>query len=131
MIAQDGFAGCEKAQGTAASEAAFHGSVTVLRDIAADHPAFAGHFPGRPLLPGVLLLAEVLEAVLAVSVLAARLGPRPLLVSAKFLAPVPPAASLAITLTGEAHGLRFEVRRGDVLAASGQWQTAPVAKPRS
>ena len=32
--------------------------------IPTDHPAFAGHFPGQPLLPGVSLLAEVLEAVL-------------------------------------------------------------------
>ena len=38
---------------------------SVALAIAADHPAFAGHFPGRPLLPGVALLSEVLEAVLA------------------------------------------------------------------
>lgn len=114
-------------RGVAASEAAFHGSVTMLREIASDHPAFAGHFPGRPLLPGVVLLAEVLEAVLAVPALAARLGPRPTLNAAKFLAPVPPGASLEITLISEARGLRFEVRHGEVLAGSGHWLAAPVA----
>lgn len=31
--------------------------------IAADHPAGAGHFPGNPIIPGALLLAEVLRAV--------------------------------------------------------------------
>lgn len=114
-------------QGATEGEPRLLGSVVVLREIAADHPAFAGHFPDRPLLPGVLVLAEVLDAVLARPALAARLGSRPTLNAAKFLAPVPPGASLEITLTGEARSLRFEVRHGDVLAASGQWLAAPPA----
>ena len=32
-------------------------------DIAADHPAFAGHFPAFPVLPGALLLDEMLKAI--------------------------------------------------------------------
>ena len=31
--------------------------------IGADHPALAGHFPGNPLIPGALLLDEVLHAI--------------------------------------------------------------------
>lgn len=31
--------------------------------IAADHPVGAGHFPGNPIIPGALLLAEVLRAI--------------------------------------------------------------------
>lgn len=33
--------------------------------IAADHPTGAGHFPGNPIIPGALLLAEVLRAIAA------------------------------------------------------------------
>src|SRR3981081_1430529 len=37
------------------------GSVTV--PVPAEHPALAGHFPGAPILPGVLLLDEMVCAV--------------------------------------------------------------------
>lgn len=30
-----------------------------------DHPAFAGHFPGMPILPGVVLLDVVLHSIAA------------------------------------------------------------------
>lgn len=31
--------------------------------IAADHPISLGHFPGNPIVPGALLLAEVLQSI--------------------------------------------------------------------
>ena len=90
--------------------------------IAADHPAFAGHFPGQPLLPGVSLLAEVLEAALDDPELALLIGATPRIASAKFLAPVRPGARLTLRLDAGARGLRFEVREGDRLAAAGQFE---------
>jgi 3-hydroxymyristoyl/3-hydroxydecanoyl-(acyl carrier protein) dehydratase len=93
---------------------------TVSREIPADHPAFAGHFPGAPLLPGAALLAEVIEAALSLPTLAQHLGPSPGVASAKFLAPVRPGAVIEIHYAHAAAGLRFEVRAGATLAASGQ-----------
>jgi 3-hydroxymyristoyl/3-hydroxydecanoyl-(acyl carrier protein) dehydratase len=75
--------------------------------IPASHPAFAGHFPGRPIVPGVLLLAEVVEALLAHgSAAPLRLG------AVKFVAPVGPDAELRIEWDEPVPGatrLRFEV----------------------
>lgn len=92
--------------------------------IGPDHPAFAGHFPGRPLLPGVALLAEVLETALDSPELAARIGPSPRISVAKFLAPVAPGAELVIGFDASGARLRFSVHAADGAAtpvASGEF----------
>lgn len=98
---------------------------TVSLRVATDHPAFAGHFPGQPLLPGVSLLAEVLEALLDDPALAAIVGPAPRIGAAKFLAPVRPGALLTIALDAGPRGVRFEVREGERIVASGHFDASP------
>lgn len=93
--------------------------------VPADHPAFAGHFPGQPLLPGVSLLSEVLEAVMRDPALSARVGSAPRLGAVKFLAPVRPGATLALQFESTAAALRFELREGERAVASGHFETSP------
>lgn len=97
--------------------------VQLAHAVPIDHPAFAGHFPGQPLLPGALILAEVMEAVQRVPALVARLGSHPTLAAAKFLAPVRPGSMLSIELhpeSGAARGVRFDVRCDGVVAVTGR-----------
>ena len=60
-----------------------------------DHPSFAGHFPGQPVLPGVVLLSMVMEA------LQSRLPTTAQIDQAKFLAPVLPGDTLALHVTAQ------------------------------
>ncbi len=60
---------------------------------AADHPTAAGHFPGNPIIPGALLLAEVLRCIgQAENARFASCN----LKAAKFLQPVRPGDTVAI-----------------------------------
>jgi 3-hydroxymyristoyl/3-hydroxydecanoyl-(acyl carrier protein) dehydratase len=85
--------------------------------IAADHPAYAGHFPGRPILPGVVLLDE---ALLALAALLGRAAATAQIKSAKFLSPVLPGENLRLDYSSTAAGVfRFELKAAERVVASG------------
>ena len=92
--------------------------------IAADHPSFAGHFPGHPVLPGAALLSLVLQALAARPALAQRVGATPCIDHAKFLHPVGPGSVLQIALREQGHGVAFDVRIGSTTVARGQLSAA-------
>ena len=85
--------------------------------IPADHPSLPGHFPGRPLVPGVVLLDRVLDAIEAQE--GAGLGALRL-PQVKFLQPLLPGQPARVELDGEAPRWRFKVFRGDTVLASGE-----------
>ena len=95
--------------------------VTERLDVALDHPAFAGHFPGRPMLPGVALVAEVMEAAIAEPMLARAIGPAPRLAVVKFLAPVRPGAALDIAFRLEARAVVFGIGEQGRVVATGEF----------
>lgn len=98
----------------------------VALNIPADHPAYAGHFPGRPILPGVVLLDAALHALALQHGLPAMTGQ---LKSAKFLSPVEPGEALNLHASGTpASGFRFDIRCGERAVASGGIDFAPGAQ---
>ncbi len=85
--------------------------------IAPDHPAYAGHFPGHPVLPGVVLLDEALSVISAAAGL-------PLsaceLASAKFLSPVRPGEALSLEhRTLPSGSIEFEITAAQRVVARG------------
>ena len=92
--------------------------------VPADHPAFAGHFPGRPLVPGVVLLDHALRLAEALHGGAPAGGWR--VNQAKFLSPVGPGEVLGFELLADQRGgWRFNVRAAEREVASGS--LAPTA----
>jgi 3-hydroxyacyl-[acyl-carrier-protein] dehydratase len=92
--------------------------------IALDHPAFAGHFPGNPILPGVVLLDEALRAIEVDLGLDLRQWQ---IAAAKFLEFVRPGEALTIEHTSLESGLiRFTVRVAERAALTGTLSLAPA-----
>ena len=85
--------------------------------VPADHPAFAGHFPGRPIVPGVVLLDEALrctESLLATPATGWQIA------NAKFLSPDGPGEILNIRVERTPRGnYSFTIRAGEREVASG------------
>lgn len=85
--------------------------------IAADHPAFAGHFPGQPIVPGVVLLDLALHAIgasIGADLSACRIG------AVKFLSPLLPGDPAAVSYElGDGGALRFDIVSGERKVATG------------
>ena len=90
--------------------------------IPSDHPSLPGHFPGRPVVPGVVVLDQVVAAIEAMRGPAQ--GPLPplRLPQVKFVQPLLPGEEADIMLEAQpdARRWRFRVLRGEVLVASGE-----------
>ena len=86
--------------------------------IAADHPAFAGHFPGMPILPGVVLLdaaLTVIEIERALDLTQWQLG------AAKFQGAVRPGETPVVEHSAPDHGsIQFTVRVGERAVLTGR-----------
>ena len=84
--------------------------------VPADGPYFEGHFPGRPILPGIVELALVAEA-LAPGGSASEISTIPF---TRFRSLVLPGDRLEVSsMPRESGGARFEVRRAGALVANG------------
>lgn len=82
-----------------------------------DHPAFAGHFPGTPILPGVVLLDTALLAIAETHGIALDQCE---ISTVKFLSPASPGDVLEIQHTRSASGaIRFDIVAGARKIASG------------
>jgi 3-hydroxyacyl-[acyl-carrier-protein] dehydratase len=85
-------------------------------DIDANHPVFAGHFPGKPIVPGVMLLDRAQQAIEQASGLRMQ-G----LAMAKFLSAAVPGDALVLEHDGSEGAVRFTIRCGERVVASGRF----------
>ncbi|MFM2287756.1 MAG: hypothetical protein RL684_899 [Pseudomonadota bacterium] len=81
--------------------------------VPAGHPCLPGHFPGEPVVPGVLLLEQVLRA------LAVPPGEPRELAWVKFRRPLLPGQEAVVRARMADGRWRFEVWHGEALLASG------------
>ena len=85
--------------------------------VQADHPALAGHFPGRPIVPGIVLLDR---AIVFAEQLRGRPGGGWQIGNAKFFSPAGPGELLTFTLQEKAGGaIGFTVRAAGREVAAG------------
>ena len=96
-----------------------------------EFPAFSGHFPGNPVLPGIIQLASV--RMLAARFLNHSLVPSTLS-NIKFREMIRPGQPVNISVSGSGNGLgwkvRFEITGDDVAIASGVMLLVPSPLPR-
>jgi len=85
--------------------------------IAASHPALPGHFPGHPVVPGVVLLEAVVAALSQHTGTAMRVTGFPVV---KFVAPLMPEQDFEIVFNPKTSGqMAFEVIANDEKFAIG------------
>lgn len=100
--------------------------IAVERILGVDHPTAAGHFPGHPVIPGAVLLDEV------VRVLQAGLGemlPTLEIKAVKFLHPVRPGDRFSIVIEATSElDYRFECKLEQTTAVAGTLRRTRTAQ---
>ncbi|MDP2793779.1 MAG: hypothetical protein Q8O25_06830 [Sulfurisoma sp.] len=94
------------------------------QSIPADHPALPGHFPGNPIVPGVVLLSQVWEAVCRQAGTPLHCTGWP---SVKFLAPLQPGVPFRVEVEfGAAQSAKFACKTAAGTIAQGSVRFAPA-----
>jgi 3-hydroxyacyl-[acyl-carrier-protein] dehydratase len=93
--------------------------------VASDHPSLPGHFPGQPVVPGVVVLDEVAARAISAYGVACRIARIP---QVKFVAPLLPEqeAVIELDLDRDSGRARFRVLRASQPIASGELVLAPA-----
>lgn len=94
--------------------------------IARSHPALAGHFPGAPVVPAVVILDEVFSALRQWQG-ECRVVEIP---AAKFTAPLEPGVPFTVSLRrGAGSAIEFRCHAGGRALASGRMVVEPHREP--
>jgi 3-hydroxymyristoyl/3-hydroxydecanoyl-(acyl carrier protein) dehydratase len=115
-----------KAHIAALLEAASDPVTSITVAVPLDHPALEGHFPGRPIVPGVVLLDAIVRAARA----SFAVGRLEAVTAAKFTRPVAGGASIALQLRRTAPArIAYEARLDGDLVAAGYLGFAKTDSP--
>lgn len=97
----------------ASNDNAMHATVLCIPH---DHPSLPGHFPGQPVVPGVLLLDLIVAAAEAWLGTAVSVRSLP---QVKFIAPLLPGQKARLELKRAGEEFRFILRRDAAILAQG------------
>jgi 3-hydroxymyristoyl/3-hydroxydecanoyl-(acyl carrier protein) dehydratase len=93
-------------------------TLEALRQIPDDHPAFSGHFPGNPILPGAVLVEMVVECATEVGWTVKSIE------AIKFGRSIRRGGDLAVRFQREGRSVHFACTMGTEAVASGKLRLA-------
>jgi 3-hydroxyacyl-[acyl-carrier-protein] dehydratase len=92
--------------------------ITEALRVPATHPSLPGHFPGNPIVPGVVLLDRVAAALEKNGARLARIG------VVKFLTPLKPDEDATLAIARDGMRVTFRIERGGTPILRGEGELA-------